>query len=69
MIDIYSSGGFINQEDAKIFIESELGENTISQFEDIEKKQLLHKRVSLSISLETVNKELDIYNSKQTYSL
>lgn len=52
-------GGFTDEEKAKKFIESELGEGIISKFRDIKRKQLLHKKVELLEQLRNAEQELE----------
>lgn len=52
-------GGFADEEEAKKFIESELGEGIISKFRDIKRRQLLHKKVELLEQLRNTEQELE----------
>lgn len=52
-------GGFTDEEDAKEFIESELGEGIISKFKDLKRKQSLHKKVQLIEDLRNTKQELE----------
>lgn len=48
-------GGFTNEEEAKRYIEIELGENVISKFNNIKEKRSLCKRANLLSSLQAIN--------------
>lgn len=52
-------GGFTDEEEAKKFIESELGEGIISKFRDIKRKQLFHKKFQLLEQLRNTEQELE----------
>ncbi len=52
-------GGFTEEEAAKNFIESELGEGIISKFRDIKRKQLLHKKIELFEQFRSTEQELE----------
>lgn len=52
-------GGFNDEEKAKAYIESELGEGIISKFEEIKRQQLLHKKVQVLEGLKSGIQDLE----------
>ncbi len=52
-------GGYTDEEEAKEFIESKLGEGIISRFKDLKRKQLLDKKVQLLKELRDTEQELE----------
>lgn len=56
-------GGYEDEDEAKKFIESELGEGIISRFRDLKIKQLSHQKNQLLEELRNIEQKLEIKDS------
>ncbi len=64
---VYTSyfGGFTDEEEAKVYIETELGEGIISKYRTVKKNQLLQKKVQLEEQIANIEEELKNYTEPE----
>ena len=56
-------GGFTDSEEAKAFIESELGEGIISKYRNVKRSLLAHEKVQLLEQLRVVDQQIEMHTS------